>query len=66
MKFTQIKRRKLDALEAAKHLGHGICDNFSKSVSLEQHTDDALFIFDEAMKLLQSYLFESVDIRGMI
>ncbi|KAI8576142.1 hypothetical protein K450DRAFT_258213 [Umbelopsis ramanniana AG] len=61
----KIKRRKLDALEAAKHLGHGICDNFSKSVSLEQYTDDALFIFDEAMKLLQSYHFESVDIRGL-
>ncbi|KAG2179478.1 hypothetical protein INT44_006324 [Umbelopsis vinacea] len=61
----KIKRRKLDALEASKHLGHGICDNFSKSISLEQHTDDALFIYEEAMKLLQSYQFESVDIRGL-
>ncbi|KAI9286319.1 hypothetical protein BC943DRAFT_379566 [Umbelopsis sp. AD052] len=61
----KIKRRKLDALEASKHLGHGICDNFSKSISLEQHTDDALFIYEEAMKLLLSYQFESVDIRGL-
>jgi DNA repair protein REV1 len=51
-------------MEAEKHMGHGICDSFSKSISLERHTDDALLIFEEAIKLLKSHHFDAADIRG--
>ncbi|CAO3660928.1 unnamed protein product [Umbelopsis vinacea] len=61
----EIKRRRLDAMEAEKHMGHGICDSFSKSISLERHTDDALLIFEEAIKLLKSHHFDAADIRGL-
>jgi hypothetical protein len=43
-----------------------MCDNFSKSASFEQPTDDAQFIFDEAMNLLKSYHFQAADIRGIL
>jgi DNA repair protein REV1 len=60
----KIKRRQLEAMEASMHLGHGMCDNFSKSITLDRHTDDALVIFDEAIKLLKSHEFAAGDIRG--
>lgn len=61
----KAKRRQLDATEASKHLGHGLCDNFSKSAALEFHTDDAQLIFEVALNLLKSYKFCAGDIRGL-
>ncbi|KAG2180052.1 hypothetical protein INT43_003839, partial [Umbelopsis isabellina] len=61
----KVKRRQLDATEASKHLGHGLCDNFSKSAALEFHTDDAQLIFEIALNLLKSYKFFAGDIRGL-
>jgi DNA repair protein REV1 len=60
----KVKRRQLDATESSKHLGHGLCDSFSKSAALEFHTDDAQLIFEVALNLLKCYKFNAEDIRG--
>ncbi|KAM3578463.1 deoxycytidyl transferase [Umbelopsis sp. WA50703] len=61
----KVKRRQLDATESSKHLGHGLCDSFSKSAALEFHTDDAQLIFEVALNLLKCYKFNAEDIRGL-
>lgn len=41
----KLKRRSADApAEPAKFLGHGLCDNFSKSANLPRATDDPVDI----------------------
>ena len=37
----KVKKRKDEAPEAKKYLGHGICDNFSKSCTVPYFTDDS-------------------------
>lgn len=62
---VKIMRRKADAPEAPKHLGHGSCDNFSKAFLLGVPTDDATIIAIESQKLLDSYGFAPADLRGL-
>ena len=53
------------APEPLKHMGHGICDNFSKSATISQPTDDSSIIAKETINLLQQVNASASDIRGM-
>ncbi|KAL0939013.1 impb mucb samb family protein [Colletotrichum truncatum] len=65
--FTmKIMRRAQDApLDPAKHLGHGKCDSFSKSIVFGVATHDAEVIAKEAVSVLRSYRFSPGDLRGL-
>ncbi|KAK2050140.1 impB/mucB/samB family protein [Colletotrichum somersetense] len=65
--FTmKIMRRALDApLDPPKHLGHGKCDSFSKSILFGVATHDAETIAKEAVSILRSYRFTPGDLRGL-
>eukprot|EP00112_Aurelia_sp_Birch-Aquarium-sp1_P007254 Seg179.3 transcript_id=Seg179.3/GoldUCD/mRNA.D3Y31 product="DNA repair protein REV1" protein_id=Seg179.3/GoldUCD/D3Y31 len=69
MKGSQITLklmiRKKGAPESAKHMGHGICDNISKSATVPQPTDDAKVIAKESVSLLQQLKVMASDIRGV-
>ncbi|KAL2123239.1 hypothetical protein VTJ04DRAFT_3694 [Mycothermus thermophilus] len=62
----KIMRRSPDApLDPAKHLGHGKCDTFTKSVSFGVATNDAELLGKEAVAILRSYKFSPGDLRGL-
>lgn len=62
----KIMRRALDApLDPAKHLGHGKCDTFTKSVTFGVATNDGGQIGKEAVAILRSYKFSPGDLRGL-
>eukprot|EP00794_Sanderia_malayensis_P015420 gene15420-16993_t len=69
MKGTQITLklmiRRKDALEPRKHMGHGICDNISKSSSIPMATDDKSIIAKECIMHLKNLAVAASDIRGM-
>jgi DNA repair protein REV1 len=58
-------KRKEDASQAAKHLGHGIVDGFSKSYTLSDFTDDPAIISKHVYSMLKSFQFSCADIRGL-
>lgn len=64
-KLIKILRRRLDAGEAEKRLGCGICDSFSKSVVLDYSTDDPEVIAKHAYRMLASFGFAAADLRGI-
>ncbi|VDB90916.1 Bgt-4290 [Blumeria graminis f. sp. tritici] len=51
--------------EPQKHLGHGICDSFSKSVVLDVATNHAETMGQEAVSILRSYRFLPTELRGI-
>ena len=57
--------RSKGAPEPLKHMGHGICDNISKSITLSQPTDNSSIIAKETINLLQQLNVPASDIRGM-
>ncbi|KAL2127248.1 hypothetical protein VTI74DRAFT_11047 [Chaetomium olivicolor] len=62
----KIMRRALDApLDPAKHLGHGKCDTFTKSVAFGVATNSGEHIGREAVTILRSYKFSPGDLRGL-
>ncbi|KAI8954285.1 impB/mucB/samB family protein [Xylaria longipes] len=62
----KIMRRSLDApLDPPKHLGHGKCDTFNKSMSFGVATHDYLALGKEAVSILRSYNFSPGDLRGL-
>lgn len=62
----KIMRRALDApLDPAKHLGHGKCDTFTKSITFGVATSDAGQIGKEAVAILRSFKFSPGDLRGL-
>ncbi|KAJ6052638.1 uncharacterized protein N7446_007275 [Penicillium canescens] len=62
----KVMRRSLDApLEPVKHLGHGKCDTFNKSVALGIATNAADVIGKEAISMLRSFNFSPGDLRGL-
>uniref|UniRef100_A0A671S0E9 DNA repair protein REV1 n=1 Tax=Sinocyclocheilus anshuiensis TaxID=1608454 RepID=A0A671S0E9_9TELE len=52
-------------VEPAKYGGHGICDNFARSVSLAQPTDSGQLIAAEAIKLFHAMKLDVKDMRGV-
>jgi DNA repair protein REV1 len=62
----KIMRRSLDApLDPVKHLGHGKCDTFNKSVVFGVATNNAETIGREAVSILRSLKFSPGDLRGL-
>ena len=62
----KVMRRSMDApLEAVKHLGHGKCDIFNKSVALGVATNAAEILGKEALSMLKSFNFSPGDLRGL-
>ncbi|OJJ69703.1 hypothetical protein ASPBRDRAFT_46057 [Aspergillus brasiliensis CBS 101740] len=62
----KVMRRALDApLEPVKHLGHGKCDVFNKSVVLGVATDAADILGKEAVAMLRSLSISPGDLRGL-
>ncbi|RKU42739.1 deoxycytidyl transferase [Coniochaeta pulveracea] len=62
----KIMRRAADApLDPPKHLGHGKCDTFNKSVLFGVATNNAEFIGKEAVAILRAYKFSPGDLRGL-
>lgn len=65
MQTGQILKRKEDATEASKNLGHGRVDVFSKSYTLNHFTDDPAIINKHVYSMLKSFQFSCADIRGL-
>jgi DNA repair protein REV1 len=62
----KIMRKSADApLDPPKHLGHGKCDTFNKSIVLGVATNDAKIIGREAISILRSYGFSPGELRGL-
>ncbi|KAL4820455.1 hypothetical protein BDW67DRAFT_95390 [Aspergillus spinulosporus] len=62
----KVMRRALDApLEPVKHLGHGKCDVFNKSVILGVATNAADVLGKEAITMLRSLAISPGDLRGL-
>ncbi|KAI3329459.1 impB/mucB/samB family protein [Xylariaceae sp. AK1471] len=63
---VKIMRRSLDApLDPPKHLGHGKCDTFNKSVAFGVATHNHQILGKEAVSILRSYNFSPGDLRGL-
>ncbi|KAI8138573.1 hypothetical protein BJV82DRAFT_288370 [Fennellomyces sp. T-0311] len=60
-----VLKRRPDAGEAAKRLGCGECDNFSKSVNLGTPFDEPKVIAKHSYDMLSSFKFDVTDIRGI-
>nr|XP_032811484.1 DNA repair protein REV1 isoform X1 [Petromyzon marinus] len=52
-------------VETAKFGGHGICDNASRSIALEQATDSAAIVAREAISLYRQLRVNAADMRGV-
>ncbi|KAJ5902896.1 DNA repair protein Rev1 [Penicillium taxi] len=62
----KVMRRSLDApLEPVKHLGHGKCDVFNKSVMIGVATNSTDVLGKEAVSMLRSFNFSPGDLRGL-
>ncbi|GAM85297.1 hypothetical protein ANO11243_033010 [Dothideomycetidae sp. 11243] len=62
----KIMRRAADApLDPPKHLGHGKCDTFNKSVQLGVCTNDAKIICKEALSTMRGWGFTPGELRGI-
>ncbi|GAD93616.1 DNA damage repair protein Mus42 [Paecilomyces variotii No. 5] len=62
----RIMRRSADApLEPVKHLGHGKCDVFNKSIILGVATNAKEIVAKEAVSILRSFGFSPGDLRGL-
>ncbi|OTB07532.1 hypothetical protein M426DRAFT_317836 [Hypoxylon sp. CI-4A] len=62
----KIMRRSLDApLDPPKHLGHGKCDTFNKSVMFGVATHNHEVLGKEAVSILRSFKFSPGDLRGL-
>ncbi|PKS12000.1 hypothetical protein jhhlp_001296 [Lomentospora prolificans] len=63
---VKVMRRALDApFDTVKHLGHGKCDTFNKSVIFGVATNSAETIGREAVSVLRSFKFSPGDLRGL-
>lgn len=62
----KVMRRSMDApLEPVKHLGHGKCDVFNKSVVIGVATNASDVLGKEAVSMLRSFNFSPGDLRGL-
>jgi DNA repair protein REV1 len=65
--FTlKIMKRSADApLDPPKHMGHGKCDDFSKSIILGVSTNSQEVIYREAVSILRSFRISPGELRGI-
>ena len=62
----KIMKRSADApIDPPKHLGHGKCDTYNKSIILGVATSNADVIGREAISILRSYGFSAGELRGL-
>lgn len=62
----KIMRRAADApLDPPKHLGHGKCDTYNKSVQLGVCTNDAKIISKETLAIMRGFGFSPGELRGI-
>ncbi|KAH6675504.1 hypothetical protein B0J14DRAFT_586629 [Halenospora varia] len=62
----KIMKKSVDApLDPPKHLGHGKCDTYNKSIILGLATNSADIIGREAISILRSYGFSPGELRGL-
>ncbi|MDI1489805.1 MAG: deoxycytidyl transferase [Ramalina farinacea] len=62
----KIMRRASDApLDPPKHLGHGKCDTYNKSLALGVATNEASVIGREALSILKGFGFSPGELRGL-
>lgn len=62
----KVMRRATDApLDPPKHLGHGKCDTFNKSMQLGVATNDAAAITKDAIAMMKSFGFSPGELRGI-
>ncbi|KAK4695433.1 DNA repair protein REV1, partial [Lecanoromycetidae sp. Uapishka_2] len=62
----KIMRRAADApLDPPKHLGHGKCDTFNKSLILGVATNDKAILAREAISILRGFGFSPGELRGL-
>ena len=62
----KIMRRAADApLDPPKHLGHGKCDTFNKSLILGIATNDPSVLGREALSILKGFGFSPGELRGL-
>lgn len=59
------KRREGEPVEPWKYMGHGVCDNFSKSQVLAEPTDDDQAIGKVCIELLRQLHLPTSDLRGV-
>ncbi|XP_021750780.1 DNA repair protein REV1-like [Chenopodium quinoa] len=64
--FTlKIKKRRKDAGEPTKYMGHGACENLSHSTTVPVATDDVDILQRITMQLFGSFHIDVKDIRGI-
>lgn len=64
--FTlKIKKRRKDAEEPTKYMGHGSCENLSHSTTVPVATDDVDILQRITMQLYGSFHIDVQDIRGI-
>ncbi|GLI64744.1 hypothetical protein VaNZ11_008111, partial [Volvox africanus] len=61
----KLKRRQAGAPQPAKFMGHGACDNISRSVTLSRFTDDPTDLRREAVGLLRALNIPPEELRGL-
>ncbi|KAG2378548.1 hypothetical protein C9374_008187 [Naegleria lovaniensis] len=61
----KVKKRREGIIESKKFLGHGICDNFSKSTTVPYFTDDVDMISRKVKDLYKQLEIEPEDLRGI-
>lgn len=62
----KIMRRAMDApLDPPKHLGHGKCDTFNKSIQLGVATNAPEVLTRETLSILKSFGFSPGELRGI-
>lgn len=61
----KLKKRRDNAPEPRKLLGHGIVDNLSRSLTLAHPTDDAALIYRECLKFYNELGVPVEDVRGI-
>jgi DNA repair protein REV1 len=62
----KVMRRATDApLDPPKHLGHGKCDTFNKSLQLGVATNDTAALTKDAIAMMRSFGFSPGELRGI-
>eukprot|EP00803_Ostreobium_quekettii_P007207 evm.model.scf_1084.2 EVM.evm.TU.scf_1084.2 scf_1084:6744-14924(+) len=61
----KMKRRRVGAPEPGKFLGHGICDNLSRSLTAGDFFDEHQDIFERALTMLKALRVPPQEIRGI-
>jgi DNA repair protein REV1 len=63
---VKVMRRSPDApLDPPKHLGHGKCDTYNKSIQLGVATNDSSVMAKEVLTVMRSFGFSPGELRGI-